>query len=133
MLEKVKDDSETIDMWFLSDILLARYEEIFEMINEHLIAANKDGRLPWWVILSGGASKVQNIDHLAKDVFKLAVFKWVDKVMQLGDLSHNPQFINVIWDFVWANKYQNTKRKWFNFKLDFSFVRWFWEFLKKMF
>ncbi len=133
MLEKVKDESETIDMWFLSDILLARYEEIFELINEHLIAANKDGRLPGWVIISGWASKVKNIEVLAKDVFKLAVFKWVDKVMQFGDLSQNSQFINVIWDYVWANKYQNSKRKWFNFKLDFSFVRWFWDFLKKMF
>ncbi len=38
------DDS--LDMRFLSDIITARYEEIFNKINSHLVKLNKDGRLP---------------------------------------------------------------------------------------
>ncbi len=132
-LEKTTNEDESIDTGFLSDIMLARYEEIFEIINEHLEIANKDGRLPWWVILTWWASKAKNIEYLAKDVFKLAVFKWVDKVMQLWDLSHNPQFVNVIWDYVWSNKYQNSKKKGFKLSFDFGFIRGIWTFLKKMF
>ncbi len=133
MMEKVSNENETIDMGFLSDIMLARYEEIFELIQEHLQIANKDGRLPWWVILTWWASKVKNIESLAKDVFKLAVFRWNDKVMQLGELSHNQQFINVIWNYVRSNKYQNSKKKKFNLRLDFWFIRGLWAFFKKMF
>jgi len=132
-MEKVAHEDESIDMWFLSDIMLARYEEIFELINEHLQVVEKDGRLPWWVIITWWATKVQNIEMLAKDVFKLAVFRWHDKVMQLGDLSHNPQFINVIGDYVWANKYQNAHKRRFKLSLDFGFIRGLGSFLKKMF
>ena len=39
-------EDESVDMRFLSDIMIARYEEIFELINEDLMLHQKDGRLP---------------------------------------------------------------------------------------
>ena len=39
-------EDESVDLRFLSDIMVARYEEIFELINEDLILHQKDGRLP---------------------------------------------------------------------------------------
>lgn len=133
LLDKKTIEDESVDISFLSDIMLARYEEIFELINDHLIEANKDGRLPWWVILLGWWAKAKNLDLLAKDVFKLAVFYAQDKVMKFGDLSRNLQFINVIGNYVRSNKYQNKRWWWFSFNLNFWFVRWIWDFLKKMF
>jgi cell division ATPase FtsA len=46
-------EDESVDIRFLSDIMVARYEEIFELINEDLILHQKDGRLPGGVILTG--------------------------------------------------------------------------------
>ena len=40
-----------IDSLFLSDIINARYEEIFKKINKHLQKLEKDGRLAGGVIL----------------------------------------------------------------------------------
>jgi cell division ATPase FtsA len=45
-MDKMMQSNETIDMKFMTDIVVARYEEIFEMIEEDLIDRNKDGRLP---------------------------------------------------------------------------------------
>lgn len=126
-------EEESVDVWFLSDIMIARYEEIFELINEHLAVAEKDGRLPGWVFLLWWWSKAKNVDILAKDVFKLAVFPAHDKVMKLGDLSYNPQFVSVIGNHVRSNKYQNNKRRSFDFKFNFGFVRNIGDFIKKMF
>ena len=39
-------EEDTVDIRFLSDIMIARYEEILELINEDLILHAKDGRLP---------------------------------------------------------------------------------------
>lgn len=133
LLDNTKIEDDTIDVRFLSDIMIARYEEIFELIQEHLIEENKDGRLPWWVILLWWWSKVKHLDILAKDVFKLAVFPAEDKVMRLWDLSKNPQFIHVIGDYVRANKYQQNRKRSFSLNLNMWMLRWFGEFIKKMF
>jgi len=126
-------EEESVDVWFLSDIMIARYEEIFELINQHLEAVNRDGRLPGGVVLIWWWSKARSIDVLAKDVFRLAVFPGADRVMQLWDLSYNPQFINVIGDYVRSNKYQNKWKRWFDFNFNFWFIRGIGQFFKKMF
>ncbi|MBP9691352.1 hypothetical protein KBD81_04710 [Candidatus Woesebacteria bacterium] len=112
-------DEESVDMRFLSDIMIARYEEIFEIINEDLIHHHKDGRLPGGVILVGGAAKVPGLLVLAKDVFKLATFKAQDTTLQLGDISSNLQFINLLGDYVWADKFGSTAARKFNIKMNF--------------
>lgn len=41
----------SIDKGFLSDIMIARYEQIFEIIQEDLQNHDKEGRLPGGVII----------------------------------------------------------------------------------
>lgn len=48
--ERVTDDS-PIDSLFLSDVINARYEEIFMKINKHLENLERDGRLAGGVLL----------------------------------------------------------------------------------
>ncbi|MEI6672586.1 MAG: cell division FtsA domain-containing protein [bacterium] len=48
--ERVSDDS-AIDSLFLSDVINARYEEIFMKINNHLKDIDRDGRLAGGVLL----------------------------------------------------------------------------------
>lgn len=129
--ERMKD--ETIDVWFLSDIVAARYEEIFEKINQRLIDLWRDWKLPGWVVLIWGWSKITNLDRLAKNIFKLAVFYWKDKVLNIWDLSWNQQFLSLLWVYVWWKKYWEVNSGGFNFKMNFSFINKITKFLKDLF
>ncbi len=125
------DENSPIDQHFLTDIINARYEEIFLKINAHLEKLDKDRRLPWGVLLLGWASKIANIDLLAKEVFKLASFFAKDSQLNLWDLSNNLQFLNILWVYVRSNKYTEG-RKW-NFKINFNFISKIGWFIKDMF
>lgn len=59
---------------YLSQIVTARYEEIFYFINQELKKAGRDGMLPEGAILVGGAVKQQGIIELAKKSLRLPVF-----------------------------------------------------------
>jgi cell division protein FtsA len=85
-----------LDIHFLAEIISARYEQIFLKINKHLENLEKDGRLPGGILLIGGGSKTKNLDYLAKDNFKLATFYGKDQMINIGDLSNNIQFTNVL-------------------------------------
>jgi len=126
-------EDESVDMRFLSDIMIARYEEIFEFINEDLILHQKDGRLPWGVILTGGASKVDWLTVLAKDIFKLATFKGKERNLELWDLSSNQQFINTIGVYSWAMKYYQAQRRSFNMNFNFGLFSKVGDFFKQLF
>ncbi len=128
---KSKDD--TIDLWFLSDIIWARYEEIFDKINKKLRDIWRDWKLPWWVLLIWWWVKVKNIERLAKDMFKLASFAWTDKTVNVWELSNNVQFISLIWDHLWYSKYSEEKSRWLSLWIDFSFLKKIWKFFKDMF
>lgn len=128
--DKMTENS-PVDMLFLSDIINARYEEIFTKINHKLHHLEKDGKLPWGVLLIWWGCRVPNVDLLAKEIFKLATFYGKDTVLDLGDLSSNIQFINVLGAYVRSNKYTEW-RKW-NFKFNFDVVSNIGKFFKDLF
>ena len=110
IVDKNNLENMPVDIHFLTDIISSRYEQIFERINSHLQALDKDGRLPGWVILIWWGSKLPNLDLLSKEIFKLATFTGKDTTLNLWDISSNIQFTNVLWTFVWSNKYQDRLR-----------------------
>lgn len=128
-----KVDDEQIDMAFLSEIIAARYEEIFDRINKQLRNIWKDAKLPWWVILIWWAAKMQNVDRVAKDIFKLASFRGKDKIMWVWDISNNVQYVNVIWSYLWYNKYSEEQPTWFTFWFGFWIFKKLWKFIKDLF
>lgn len=128
--DKIKDDS-GLDILFLSDIINARYEEIFNKINTHLHKLDKEWRLAWWVILIWGGSKIGNIDVLAKDIFKLATFYGKDNVLNLWDISNNQLFTNVLWAYLRSNKYTEWRKS--SFKLNFDIIGSITKFFKDLF
>lgn len=109
IVDKNNMEDMPVDIHFLTDIISSRYEQIFERINAHLESLDKDGRLPWGVILIGWWAKLPNLDLLSKNVFKLATFTWKDTLLNLWDISSNIQFTNVLGTFIRSNKYQDTK------------------------
>lgn len=128
--DNIKDDS-GLDTLFLSDIINARYEEIFNKINTHLHKLDKEWRLAWWVILIWGGSKIGNIDILAKDIFKLATFYGKDNVLNLWDISSNQLFTNVLWAYLRSNKYTEGRKM--SFKFNFDIIGSITKFFKELF
>jgi cell division protein FtsA len=126
----LSEDS-ALDIHFLSDIINARYEEIFIKINDHLKKLDRDWRLAWWIKLIWWWAKMPNLDLLAKDIFKLATFYWKDHILNLWDLSTNIQFMNVLWAYIRSKKYTEW-RKW-SFKLNFDVVWSVSKFFKDLF
>lgn len=128
--DKIKEDS-GLDILFLSDIINARYEEIFNKINRHLHKLDKEWRLAWWVILIWWWAKISNIDILSKDIFKLATFYGKDNVLNLWDISSNQLFTNVLWAYLRSNKYTEWRKA--SFKLNFDIIGSITKFFKELF
>lgn len=126
-------DDEAVDVRFLSDIMVARYEEMFELIQRELIKRQRDGRLPGGVFLTGGASKVENMTLLAKDVFKLASFRAKEHTLKVGDLSENHQFLSVLGTYVRSNKYNIAKWRGFGLKFNLGMLTKVRDFFKQLF
>ena len=94
-----------LDTHFLTEIISARYEQIFKKINEHLFKLEKDWRLPWGILLLWWWAKAKYLDVLSKETFKLATFYAKAQALDLWDLSNNVQFINIIWCYWRSLKY----------------------------
>lgn len=131
LLDNKKTNDTQLDVWFLSHIIQARYEEIFEKINNKLVKLWKDWRLAWWVFLSWWWSKMNNILSLAKKEFKIAAFDSKDTKLHLWDISKNKQFINTIWAFIRNQQYWNEWSWWF--WMNFGFLSKIWKFFKDLF
>lgn len=130
--QPVANPEDTIDKRFLNDIMTARYEEIFELVQEDLIKHQKDGRLPAGVVITGGASKVDNLLVLAKDVFKLATFSAKEHSQAFGDASSHPQLVNLLGVYLWIQKYyKRSPKRWL--KMNFSMFGKLKEFMQQLF
>ena len=105
-----------MDLAFLSDIINARYEEIFNKIITRLKKIDKDGRLPGGILLVGWGSKMNNLDILAKVLFRLSASYAKDITMNIGTLGNNIQFINLLAAYYRSNKYMDIDSRKMNFK-----------------
>jgi len=66
----VKNDAE-ISLKFLAEIIEVRLEEIFDLINNELKAIGRVVQLPAGLVISGGGANLENIDDLARQLFRL--------------------------------------------------------------
>ncbi len=132
IVDKDISQDSPLDVHFLTEIISSRYEEIFNKINSHLKSLDRDGRLPWGIILIWWWSKMPNLDMLSKDSFKLATFYGKDNQLNLWDISNNIQFTNVLWTFVWSEKYMEwRKSSWL--KINWNIWASIWKFFKDLF
>lgn len=77
----------------LHDIVQARLEEIFHMVQQELRSVGKAGMLPGGVVLTGGGAKMPGIDEFAKDALKLpAIIGQPTGLTGLIDKVHDPAF-----------------------------------------
>ena len=128
--EAMKEDM--LDVRFLEEIISARYLEIFEKINDMLIDAGRDGRLPGGVLLMWGWARMKWVDILAKDTFKLATFFAKNKQVQIGELGNHLQFLNTVGLYVYSEKYSDVANR-FKLSIWFGRAKELWKFLKEVF
>ena len=81
----------------LDEIVEARLEEIFELIQGELKKAGRAGRLPGGVVLTGGTANIKSIAEFAKE--KLGLAARVGKAQGYGGVADNieaPEYATVI-------------------------------------
>lgn len=85
----VKQDKEVISFNTsdIDEIVEARLEEIFELVNKELKKAGRAGQLPSGVVLVGGTANLKGIAELAKE--KLAVAARIGKASGFGGVADN--------------------------------------------
>jgi len=82
---------------YVAEIIEARVEEIFSMVDKELKTIDRSGMLPSGVVITGGGSKISGIITVAKDVLRLpAKFGFSDGLNGIIDRVDDPSFATVI-------------------------------------
>ena len=105
--EIAQSEDGVISNIYLSQIVTARYEEIFYFVSQELKKVGRDGMLPEWAILVWGGVKWQWVVELAKRILRLPVFIGTPVEKEaLSDTSiSDPVFAWVIGSLILGNKY----------------------------
>ena len=105
--EIAPNEEGSISNIYLSQIVTARYEEIFYFISQELKKIGRDGMLPEGAILVGGAVKQQGLVELAKTALRLPVFIGlpVEKEALTETSISDPVFAPVVGTLILGNKY----------------------------
>lgn len=103
-LEKIsKIDTHTVSRKHLSEIIQARYYEIFMLIKEELKHIGKDGMLPGGATLSGAGVKVPGTLELAREVLSLPVQIGVPQGIQgMIDQIDDPSYATAVGLLLWG-------------------------------
>jgi cell division protein FtsA len=98
-------ESGFVSLHHVSEIMEARLEEIFNLVNKELKSIGKAGLLPAGIVLTGGGAKVPQISELAKSVIGLPA--QVGFPVNLGgmmDKVDDPSFATVIGLILWEKE-----------------------------
>lgn len=95
----VKQDKETLsfEQTEIDEIVEARLEEIFELVNKELKKAGRAGQLPSGVVLTGGTANIKGIAEYAKQ--QLGVASRIGKSQGFGGVADEidkPQFATAV-------------------------------------
>lgn len=87
----------------VSEIIQARLEEIFTMVNKELKSINRHGMLPAGIVLTGGGAKLNGIIEVAKKQFSLpAAIGVPHKFKTAIDKIEDPVFATALGLVMWG-------------------------------
>ena len=87
---------------YIAEIIEARIEEIFLMVDKELKKADRSGMLPAGVVITGGGAKMPEIVKLAKKVLKLpAQIGFPKELDGVVDKVDDPSFATAIGLIMW--------------------------------
>lgn len=119
----------TVSLEYLSQIVTARYDEIFFFVREELKKIWRDGMLPEWAVCVWWGTKIKWFVDLSKKSLRLPSFIGLPVSKDdFADASINdPVFASVIWTMILSNKY-SVWSKVFSLNLN-----WFFDSIKNLF
>lgn len=87
----------------VAEIIQARIEEIFSLVNKELKTINRHGMLPAGIVLTGGGSKLTGIVEVAKKQFYLPASIGMPRTFKTAiDKIHDPVFATALGLVVWG-------------------------------
>jgi len=96
----------------ISEIIEARGEEIFKMVEKELNLIKKSRKLPGGLVLTGGGAKLNGIDGLAKKILKLPVSIGFPKNINIAiEKANDPIFASAIGLTLWGKEMGLARRK----------------------
>lgn len=103
--EDAEGEVSTVNRKYLSEIIEARVEEIFEKIDEELRLIDRSGMLPGGVYLIGGGTKLEGIVETAKKQLKLPVAIGSNKQYDtIIDKVNDAQFLGALGLVAWGSQ-----------------------------
>ncbi len=102
--EEVNDDISCISKKYLTDIINARVEEIFEKIDNEFKKIDRSGMLPAGAIIVGGGARLEGIIEAAKRKLRLPAAIGVAKnINVIIDKVRNPEFLTALGLVIWGS------------------------------
>jgi cell division protein FtsA len=90
----------------IAEIIEARLEETFDLINKELKKINRDGQLPAGIVLTGGGAKLPGVVELAKKQLRLPVVVGnPGSVTTVIDRVDDPSYATAVGLVLWANEF----------------------------
>jgi cell division protein FtsA len=104
MAEYGADVNEIVSARYVSEIIQARTEEIFEKVEEELRIADRSGLLPAGAVLTGGGSLLPGIVEIAKASLRLPASLGAATHVQtpMPELVHTPSFSTAVGLVQWG-------------------------------
>lgn len=94
----------------IAEIIEARLDEIFRMIQQELKKAGRDGKLPAGVVLTGGGAKLGGLVDFAKEHLKLPVFTGSpEHIVTPIDKIKDPQYTTALGLIYFAESTSTSK------------------------
>lgn len=101
-----KNEEGQVSRHHVAEIIQARLEEIFSMVNKQLKSVGRDGQLPAGAILTGGGAKMAGVVDLAKKELRLPVqIGFPQNISTIIDRVDDPAYATAVGLILWANEY----------------------------
>ncbi len=104
-----KTDEGAVSRQTVADIIQARLEEIFTMVNKELKSINRDGQLPGGIVITGAGARLEGIVELARKELRLPVqLGRPQNISTVIDRVDEPGFCTAVGLVLWSAEYNKS-------------------------
>ena len=101
-----KTEEQKVMRGYVVEIIEARLEEIFSMVNEELKKISRDGKLPAGIVLTGGGAKLPGVVEFVKKHLRLpTTLGKPQNITTVIDRVNDPSFATATGLVLWGGKY----------------------------
>ncbi len=94
---------------YVVEIIEARLEEIFNMVNGELKKIKRDGKLPAGIVLTGGGSKLPGVVDFSKNHLRLpTILGMPQNISTVIDRVGDPSFVTATGLVLWGGKFSSS-------------------------